>query len=219
MEPDRAPAPVWRTRLTVASAVLAVAAVVVVPGVVGDLTRSPAVAPPADAAAPDPAGFLTGDAVCPAAEDAVSASAGQPPPVVDALGDLRAETEGLQGYAGQAVSDEGRVLLYWREPVPASVRDLAGRRPDGVEVVVAPTAFSAADVASGLALVGSALATAGTSWTAVAGCADSSGLRVEVDESVEDPGALGAELSSVAGMPVTVVVAGAAGEGAGEGSG
>jgi hypothetical protein len=218
VDPDRAPAPVWRRRLTVASAVLAVAAVVVVPGVIGNLTRSPAVAPPADAAAPDPAGFLTGDAVCPAAEDAVSASAGQPPPVVDALADLRAETQGLAGYAGQAVSDAGHVLLYWREPVPASVRDLAGRRPDGVQVVVAPTAYSAADVASGLSLVGGALATADASWSAVAGCADSSGLRVEVD-SAADPGALGAELSAVAGMPVTVVVAGSADEEAGDGSG
>ncbi len=193
----------WRTRLTVLAAVLAVAGVVLAPGIVDRLvTTAPAL--PSAQAAPDPDGFLAGDAVCPAEQgDLVGPDAG---PAGAVLADLRDETRRLPGYAGDTVAAADRVVLYWRDPVPPVVRDLAGPRPDGVEVVVAPTAYSASDIASGLALVGSALASGDDAWTAVDSCADSSGLRVEVAASVQDPAGLGADLTAIAAMPVTVVV-------------
>lgn len=196
-------ASLWRTRLTVLAAVLAVAAVVLAPGIVDRLVSTGPALPSAEAA-PDPDGFMAGDAVCPVGQgELVGPRAARGAAV---LADLRDETRGLPGYAGEAVAAEDQVVLYWREPVPPAVRDLAGPRADGVEVVVAPTAYSAADVASGLALVGSALASGDDAWTAVDSCADSSGLRVEVAASVRDPAGLGADLTAIAAMPVTVVV-------------
>lgn len=127
-----------------------------------------------------------------------------------AVRDVRAAVRGIPGQESIALWPEaGAVLLQWKAPVPTEVRALAGRRPDGVRVIVEPTRYSRRDIRAASERVVAAIRAGRieVDWSTASGCADGSGLVVGVQpHSLADRAAeLEAQLAEVAGMPVRVV--------------
>ncbi|MDO9494558.1 MAG: hypothetical protein Q7J48_02545 [Nocardioides sp.] len=125
-----------------------------------------------------------------------------------AISDVRRATRGLPGDAGLALwQDAGAVLLQWKAPIPQEVLDLAGVRPDGVEVLVEAVRYSEQDVRRAQERLQSVLRERGLRerWSSSYGCGDGSGLVVGMVSPVTDRPALQEDLTEALGLPVMVV--------------
>lgn len=122
--------------------------------------------------------------------------------------DVRRATRGIPGSGGIAYwSEAGAILVSWKAPVPAAIEELAGRRPDGVRVIVDAVPYSERDVRwAQRRLIGWLRANGlyGGFATAYA-CGDDSGLIVGLVPEVADRPALAEQISEAVGMPVMVL--------------
>jgi hypothetical protein len=125
-----------------------------------------------------------------------------------AIRDVRRATRGLPGDAGLALwQDAGSVLLQWKAPIPQEVLDLAGVRPDGVEVIVEPVEYSQRDIRRAQRRLQTVLRERGLRdrWSTSYGCGDGSGLVVGMVPPLADRSELRADLTEALGLPVMVV--------------
>lgn len=128
---------------------------------------------------------------------------------------LEQQLSSRAGFAGVSLwEDQGAVLLAWRSPVPADISALArAAHPDGVRVIVEPTAYSLADIETAQRKVLPGGPRIGDSRVSlITACGDDSGLIVGITPATwpRDPDAVRAQLAARAGMPVTLIRQGAA---------
>lgn len=117
---------------------------------------------------------------------------------------------GLAGKVGVVQWQEaGAVVVQWKAPVPPEVLALTGPRADGTVVLVEPTRFDKAELRTASAVVRQGL---DAGFVNVYPCGDFSGLEVMLEGSDPrndgiDTDALEAELTDLAGVPVSVSMA------------
>lgn len=124
------------------------------------------------------------------------------------LDEVQRATRDVPGRGGFAYWQEaGAIVVQWKAPVAPEVEALAGRRSDGAEVLVWPTAYSGADIHRAMGGVEDSLRASGDQdrLSSFSGCADLSGLQVGIVPPIADRAALQEQLTADLGMPVMVV--------------